>query len=125
VEVTILDANAPPVVSNNNVGLPWMPNDSGGPGHQGLGPGDDGGAGDLEGGGDGWSDGGRSGRGISTPICEICPLPVYTDEARHVKVQGAVTLRVLVGVNGKAAQIRVVRGVGYGLDERAIQTVRG
>jgi protein TonB len=128
VEVTILDANAPPVVlSNNNVGLPWMANDtnSGGPGHRGIGAGEDGGAGDLDGGGDGRSDGGVSGRGISTPVCEICPYPVYTDEARHVKVQGTVTLRVLVGANGKAAQIRVVRGVGYGLDERAIETVRG
>jgi protein TonB len=128
VEVTILDANAPPIVlSNNSVGLPWMANDtdSGGPGHQGIGGGKDGGAGDLDGRGDGWSDGGPSGRGILTPVCEICPFPVYTDEARHVKVQGTVTLRVLVGANGKAAQIRVVRGVGYGLDERAIETIRG
>ena len=128
VEVTILDANAPPVVlSNNNVGLPWMANEtnSGGPGHKGSGAGDHGGAGDLDGRGDGWSDGGPSGRGISTPVCVVCPYPVYTDEARQVKVQGIVTLRVLVGMDGKAAQIRVVRGVGYGLDERAIETVRG
>lgn len=127
VEVTIFDANAPPVVlSNNNVGLPWMANDtnSSGQGHQGIGRGKDGGAGDLDGEGDGWGDGGVSSRGISTPICEICPYPVYTDEARHVKVQGTVTLRVLVGADGKAAQIRVVRGVGYGLDDRAIETVR-
>jgi TonB family protein len=59
------------------------------------------------------------------PTCVICPYPVYTDEARHVKVQGTVTLRVLVGADGRALQIRVVRGVGYGLEERAVQTVRG
>ena len=59
------------------------------------------------------------------PICVYCPYPVYTDEARHVKVQGTVTLRVLVGMDGRASQIRVVRGVGYGLEERAEQTVRG
>jgi len=52
------------------------------------------------------------------------PLPLYTDEARKVKVQGTVTLRVLVGTNGRAAQIHVARGVGYGLDERAVETVR-
>jgi len=40
-------------------------------------------------------------------------------------VQGTVTLRVLVGSDGKASEIRVVRGVGFGLDERAVQTVRG
>jgi protein TonB len=42
-----------------------------------------------------------------------------------VKVQGTVTLRVLVGTDGKASEIRVVRGVGYGLEERAVQTVHG
>jgi TonB family protein len=40
-------------------------------------------------------------------------------------MQGTVTLRVLVGTDGRAAQIRVVRGVGYGLEERAVQTVQG
>ena len=59
------------------------------------------------------------------PTCDYCPYPVYTDEARHVKVQGTVTLRVLVGTDGRASQIRVVRGLGYGLEERAEQTVRG
>lgn len=128
VAVTILDANAlPDVASMSNIGLSWMPTDtnSGGPGHRGIGGGNDGGAGDLGGPGDGEGDGGISGHGITTPICVVCPYPVYTDEARHVKVQGTVTLRVLVGADGKAAQIRVVRGVGYGLEERAIETVRG
>jgi periplasmic protein TonB len=63
--------------------------------------------------------------GVSIPICNVCPYPVYTDEARQVKMQGTVTLRVLVGADGKASEIRVVRGVGYGLEERAVQTVRG
>jgi TonB family protein len=40
-------------------------------------------------------------------------------------MQGTVTLRVLVGADGRASDIRVVRGVGYGLDERAMQSVRG
>lgn len=34
------------------------------------------------------------------------------------------TLRVLVGSDGKASEIRVMRGVGFGLDERAVQSVR-
>ena len=62
--------------------------------------------------------------GVSSPTCGYCPDPMYTDEARQVKMQGTVTLRVLVGTDGKASEIRVVRGVGYGLDERATQTVR-
>jgi TonB family protein len=58
-------------------------------------------------------------------MCVTCPYPIYTDEARHAKMQGTVTLRVLVGADGRASDIRVVRGVGFGLVERAVQTVRG
>jgi len=39
-------------------------------------------------------------------------------------VQGSVTLRVLVGSDGRASQIRVVSGVGLGLDERAVESIR-
>ena len=63
-------------------------------------------------------------RGMTMPVCVTCPYPLYTDEARKVKVQGTVTLRVLV-TDGRAAQIHVARGLGYGLDERAVETVRG
>jgi protein TonB len=129
VTATILDAQAPPATaSQNNLGLPWMPHDtnSGGPGSNGIGAGRDGGMGDREGpgGGEGDSDSPYA-RGISLPTCLVCPYPVYTDEARHVKMQGTVTLRVLVSADGKASEIRVLRGVGFGLEERAAQTVRG
>ena len=49
---------------------------------------------------------------------------MYTEEARQVKMQGTVTMRVLVGADGRASDIGIVRGVGFGLDERAMQTVR-
>jgi protein TonB len=130
VPVTILDEYAPPdAPAITQLGLPWMPKDSGSPG-----PGKDGGfgsgkksaMGDDEGPDAGEGIGDRPyARGVSMPICNICPYPVYTDEARHVKMQGTVTLRVLVGTDGRAAQIRVVRGVGYGLEDRAVETVRG
>jgi len=48
-------------------------------------------------------------RGVSLPTCFICPYPIYTDEARKTKIQGTVTLRVLVGADGRASDIRVVR----------------
>jgi protein TonB len=128
ITATIL-GDAPPVIApQNNPGLPWMPdkNNSGGPGSNGIGAGNDGGMGDREGpgGGEGDSDQASS-RAASLPTCLACPYPVYTDEARHVKMQGTVTLRVLVGADGKASDIRVLRGVGFGLEERAAQTVRG
>lgn len=130
VTATILDPQAPAVVlPQDNIGLPWMTTttDSAGTGSDGgIGRGKDGGMGDREGlrGGEGESDSAYS-KGVTLPTCFICPYPVYTDEARHVKMQGTVTLRVLVGTDGKAADIRVVRGIGYGLEERAVQTVRG
>jgi TonB family protein len=56
--------------------------------------------------------------------CAYCPDPQYTDEAREAKLQGAVTLLVLVGADGRAEQVRIVKGIGLGLDERAAQTIR-
>jgi len=62
---------------------------------------------------------------LSQPVCVYCPDPQYTDEARKAKVQGTVTLKVLVGADGRASQVRFVSGIGLGLDERALETVRG
>ena len=130
VPVTTLDENAPPIVEAvPQLGLPWMANDtnSAGPGKDGgLGAGKKGGMGDNDGGDAGEGESGTVySRGMTMPVCVTCPYPLYTDEARKVKVQGAVTLRVLVGADGHAAQIHVARGVGYGLDERAVESVRG
>ena len=129
VPVTILDAQAPPALTPvPELGLPWMLNDtdSAGPGkNHGIGSGANGGMGEREGrdAGNGLGNGPYASR-VSMPVCIVCPLPIYSDEARHVKVQGTVTLRVLVGADGKASEIRVVKGVGYGLEERAVETVR-
>jgi protein TonB len=130
VPVATLDENAPPIVAAvPQLGLPWMANDtnSAGPGKDGgIGTGDKGGMGDRSGGDAGEGESGTPySRGMVMPVCVTCPLPLYTDEARRIKMQGTVTLRVLVGADGRAEQIRVARGVGYGLDERAVETVRG
>jgi periplasmic protein TonB len=126
---TILDPQASPIITPvNELGLPWMPKDTGsaGPGQDhGIGSGRKGGMGDSAGLDAGDGDGSSPyARGVSMPVCSVCPYPVYTDEARHVKMQGTVTLRVLVDADGRASEIRVVTGVGYGLEERAVQTVR-
>jgi TonB family protein len=54
-----------------------------------------------------------------------CPDPLYTDEARAAKMQGTVTLEVLVSADGRAAQVHITKGIGMGLEERSLQTVRG
>ena len=48
------------------------------------------------------------------------PNPVYTDEARSLKLEGEVLLEVMFGANGQLHVNRVVRGLGHGLDEAAI-----
>jgi TonB family protein len=48
------------------------------------------------------------------------PQPVYTDEARQLKLEGEVLLEVMFTANGTLHVNRVVRGLGHGLDEAAI-----
>jgi len=60
--------------------------------------------------------------GPATTAVEITykPNPVYTDEARNLKLEGEVLLEVMFGANGQLHVNRVVRGLGHGLDEAAI-----
>ncbi len=50
--------------------------------------------------------------------------PEYSDEARKVKLQGSVFLRIVVDEHGRAGDIVVTQGLGLGLDERAVAAVR-
>jgi protein TonB len=52
------------------------------------------------------------------------PTPGYTEEARRAQVEGAVKLSVVLDAGGSVSAISVVRGLGYGLDERAIEAAR-
>jgi TonB family protein len=60
--------------------------------------------------------------GGATTSVEITykPNPVYTDEARGLKLQGEVLLEVSFSANGTLHVNRVARGLGHGLDEAAI-----
>ncbi len=49
------------------------------------------------------------------------PRPSYTSEARQKKIEGEVLLDVVFTADGRIQVLRVVRGLGYGLDEAAIQ----
>src|SRR5271157_3725251 len=57
----------------------------------------------------------------ATPV-EITykPNPVYSDEARALKLEGEVLLEVAFAANGQLHINRVVRGLGHGLDEAAV-----
>jgi TonB family protein len=47
------------------------------------------------------------------------PKPDYTDDARKLRVEGEVLLRVLFSATGEVHVLEVVRGLGHGLDENA------
>ncbi len=127
---TILDASAPRILmAVDSIGLPWMSERTDSPGNKTgntIGEGPDGSIGS--------SPGDQAGRGptpgfyqtgVTLPKCAYCPDPQYTDEAREAKLQGTVTLQVLVGTDGRASQIHIVKGIGLGLDDRAAQSIRG
>ncbi|MGD0000227.1 MAG: energy transducer TonB [Bryobacteraceae bacterium] len=59
----------------------------------------------------------------SPPVPIYKPEPEYSEEARKAKFQGTVMLSVVVGVDGTAKDIRVVRSLGMGLDEKAVEAV--
>jgi protein TonB len=66
----------------------------------------------------------KVGGGISAPRPIHQPPPKYSKEARKVKHQGVCVLWLVVGTDGKPRDIRVVRTLGFGLDEEAIKAVK-
>ncbi len=52
------------------------------------------------------------------------PTPVYTEEAKRLKIEGEVLLEVVFEASGKLRVIRLVRGLGHGLDEAAEQAAK-
>lgn len=45
----------------------------------------------------------------------------YTEEARTLKIQGAVYLGILIDTHGDVESVLIFRGLGHGLDERAVE----
>jgi TonB family protein len=57
----------------------------------------------------------------TTPVEILAkPTPVYTEEARRLKIEGEVLLQVTFTANGQIKVLNVVRGLGHGLDEAAV-----
>lgn len=52
------------------------------------------------------------------------PSPSYTDEARKLRVEGEVLVRVVFTAAGEVRVVGVIRGLGHGLDESAIQAAQ-
>ena len=50
--------------------------------------------------------------------------PDYTEEARRRNIEGEVVLEIVVRSDGSVGNIRILRGLGAGLDQRAADAVR-
>lgn len=89
----------------------------------GIGPGEGSGVGPGSGGGTG---GGpyRPGSGIEAPRLLKEVKPDYTEDARVRGVEGDVLLEIIVRRDGSVGDIRILQGLGAGLDQRAVQAVR-
>lgn len=66
----------------------------------------------------------KVGGGISAPLAVSTPEPQYTEEARLAKTQGKCILWLIVDETGHPRNIRVVRGLGFGLDAKAVEAVQ-
>jgi TonB family protein len=64
------------------------------------------------------------GNGVSEPIPIYKPDPPYTEEAKAAKLEGITQLQIIVGVDGAVTNVKVTQGLGKGLDESAVQTVK-
>ena len=66
----------------------------------------------------------RVGGGVSVPVPIFQAEPEYSEEARLAKYQGSVVLQVIVNEKGEPTGARVVRKLGQGLDEKAIEAIQ-
>jgi protein TonB len=90
----------------------------------GVGPGSGGGMGGGSGGGIGSGVGPYVvGGGVKAPIPILQPLPAYTEEARKARAEGVVIIQAVIRKDGSVDSFKVLRGLGYGLDESAINTI--
>ena len=66
----------------------------------------------------------RPGAGITPPSLQREVKPVYTEDGRRRNVEGDVVMEVVVRSDGSVGTVRVLQGLGSGLDQRAIDAVR-
>jgi periplasmic protein TonB len=121
-----------PNFGNPKAAIPAGPPSNGTGSGAGIGSGSGGGIGQGTGPGLGEGRGGgvgggvfRVGGGVSAPRALDTPDPEYSEEARKAKYQGVVVLWLIVDQSGKPRDIKVSRSLGMGLDQKAVEAVRG
>jgi protein TonB len=66
----------------------------------------------------------KVGGGVSAPVPLYTPDAEFSEEARKAKVAGNVLVYLEVDATGRPQHVRVLRGIGMGLDEKAVEAVR-
>ncbi|HEV2988947.1 MAG TPA: energy transducer TonB [Candidatus Angelobacter sp.] len=98
----------------------------------GIGSGNGGGVGSGSGPGHGPGQGGGYGGGVykigeigvSAPVPKFTPDPDYSEEARKSKTQGMVTVGAIIGADGRPRNLHIIRSLGMGLDQKALEKVK-
>ena len=129
--VRLADNHMPTLGTPSAAVMPSAPPSNGTGSGGGIGSGSGGGVGVGHGPGIGAGSGGgmgggvyRVGGGISAPTAVSAPDPDYTEEARRAKKQGTCVLWLIVDSTGHPRDIKVVRGLGFGLDAKALEAVK-
>ena len=134
---------APIVAASNDpadrAGIPWTPAPAPVPAPDSHGPGTGGGTGSGQGNGvaegtgagigpgsGGGTGGGpyRPGSGITAPSIQREVKPDYTEEGRRRNIEGDVVLEIVVRSDGTVGSVKLLSGLGAGLDERAVDSVK-
>jgi TonB family protein len=132
VSPTLLDVPPPPKIEEKlTYGDPQAQflKLSAGPGIEGIATGTGFGDGAGSGAGSGYGSrgygGGAFGMGdvSQRPVLIYKVEPDYTDQARKARYQGTVLLRLVIDERGEPKEIRVIRTLGLGLDEKAVEAV--
>jgi periplasmic protein TonB len=130
-QVRLPENHMPTLGVPSSAPLPAAPPSNGNGSGGGIGSGSGGGVGAGHGAGVGVGSGGgigggvfKVGGGISAPQAVSTPDPEYTEEARRSKTQGTCVLWLIVDAEGHPRDIKIVRGLGFGLDTKAIEAVK-
>jgi protein TonB len=121
------DIQIPDNPSLPNFGMANSPNVKMGSLGNGSGSGLGNGRGSGVGSGEGGNIGGglyRVGGGVSAPVALNSVEAEFSDEARRAKYQGVCLISLIVDAQGNPQNPRVVRALGMGLDEKAIEAVK-
>jgi TonB family protein len=128
-DIKLPDPNLPNIGVSSSANVKLASNGTGSGG--GMGSGSGGGLGSGTGIGYGPGSGGNTGGGlyhigggVSAPVPINAVEAEFSDEARRAKYQGVCLIQLIVDAQGNPQNPRVIRALGMGLDEKALEAVR-